>query len=140
MKSSFPLKPDQLNRLLAIAKESNDTDTQKEIRESTICKDKSGAKLPDWIGRYKITRMLGEGGMGIVYRAVQEHPVKRTVALKVIKPGMDSMQVIIRFKNELQTLASLDHQNIAHVYDAGTTEEGRPYFVMEYVQGLPITD
>jgi len=142
MKSSFPLKPNQLNRLLAIAKESDDTDAQKEIhsRESSVLKDKSDSKLPDWIGRYKITRMLGEGGMGIVYQAVQEHPVKRTVALKVIKPGMDSMQVIIRFENELQTLALLDHPNIAHVFDAGTTEEGRPYFVMEYVPGLPITD
>jgi tetratricopeptide (TPR) repeat protein len=140
MKPSFPLKPNQLSRLLAIVKESDKTDTQKEIRESSVPMDKSCAKLPDWIGRYKITRMLGKGGMGIVYQAAQEHPVKRTVALKVIKPGMDSMQVIIRFENELQTLASLDHQNIAHVYDAGTTEEGRPYFVMEYVQGLPITD
>ena len=100
MKPSFPLKPNQLSRLLAIVKESDKTDTQKEIRESSVPMDKSCAKLPDWIGRYKITRMLGKGGMGIVYQAAQEHPVKRTVALKVIKPGMDSMQVIIRFENE----------------------------------------
>ncbi|UCH32845.1 MAG: protein kinase, partial [Candidatus Bathyarchaeota archaeon] len=115
MKSSFPLKPNQLNRLLAIAKEGGDTDTQEEIlsRKCSVRKNKSDVKLPVWIGRYKITRMLGEGGMGIVYQAVQEHPVKRTVALKVIKPGMDSKQVIIRFENELQTLASLEHPNIA---------------------------
>ncbi len=78
--------------------------------------------------------------MGIVYLAEQEHPIKRQVALKVIKPGMDSKRVIARFEAERQALALLDHPNIAHVYDAGTTESGRPYFVMEYVKGLPITE
>ncbi|MFC1762659.1 protein kinase [Planctomycetota bacterium] len=92
------------------------------------------------IGRYKLLSVLGEGGFGIVYRAEQKRPIRRQVALKVIKPGMDSKQVIARFESERQALALLDHPNIAHVFDAGTTEHGRPYFVMEYVKGLPITD
>jgi non-specific serine/threonine protein kinase/serine/threonine-protein kinase len=89
---------------------------------------------------YKIIKQLGEGGMGIVYLAEQTEHIKRQVALKIIKPGMDSKQVIARFEAERQTLALLDHPNIAHVYDAGTTEKGRPYFVMEYVHGTRITD
>jgi WD40 repeat protein/serine/threonine protein kinase len=92
------------------------------------------------IGRYKLLRVLGEGGMGVVYLAEQEHPIRRHVALKIIKPGMDSRQVIARFEAERQALALLDHPNIAHVFDAGTTENGRPYFVMEYIEGLPITE
>ncbi len=92
------------------------------------------------IGRYKLLRVLGEGGMGIVYLAEQQEPIRRKVALKVIKPGMDSKRVIARFEAERQALALLDHPNIAHVYDAGTTESGRPYFVMEYVKGLPLTE
>jgi len=92
------------------------------------------------IGRYTLLSVLGEGGMGIVYLAEQEHPIKRHVAIKVIKPGMDSKRVIARFEAERQALALLDHPNIAHVYDAGATESGRPYFVMEYVKGLPITE
>jgi serine/threonine protein kinase/tetratricopeptide (TPR) repeat protein len=92
------------------------------------------------ISRYQLVQLIGEGGMGIVYLAEQEKPIKRQVALKIIKPGMDSKRVIARFEAERQALALLDHPNIAHVYDAGTTEAGRPYFVMEYVQGLPITD
>jgi len=92
------------------------------------------------IGRYKLVSILGEGGMGIVYLAEQTQPIKRRVALKVIKPGMDSSQVIARFEAERQTLALLEHPNIAHVHDAGTAENGRPYFVMEYVKGLSITE
>jgi len=84
--------------------------------------------------------VLGEGGMGIVYLAEQQEPIRRKVALKVIKPGMDSKRVIARFEAERQALALLDHPNIAHVYDAGTTEAGLPYFVMEYVKGLSITE
>ncbi len=91
------------------------------------------------IGRYMVKAVLGEGGYGIVYLAQQERPFKRQVALKVIKPGMDSKQVIARFEAERQALALLDHPNIAHVFDAGTTEAGRPYFAMEYVNGLSIT-
>jgi len=90
------------------------------------------------IGRYKLLELIGEGGMGLVYLAEQKEPVKRRVAFKIIKPGMDSRQVIARFEAERQVLALLDHPNIAHVLDAGTTETGRPYFVMEYVKGLSI--
>ncbi|MFC1634416.1 tetratricopeptide repeat protein [Planctomycetota bacterium] len=92
------------------------------------------------IGRYKLLSVLGEGGMGIVYLAEQQEPIRRKVALKVIKPGMDSKRVMARFEAERQALALLDHPNIAHVYDAGTTEAGRPFFVMEYVKGLSITE
>jgi WD40 repeat protein/serine/threonine protein kinase len=91
------------------------------------------------IGPYKLLQQLGEGGMGIVYMAEQEQPLRRRVALKIIKPGMDSAQVIARFEVERQALALMDHQNIARVLDAGTTDSGRPYFVMELVHGVPIT-
>ncbi|MHC4207075.1 MAG: serine/threonine protein kinase, partial [Planctomycetota bacterium] len=91
------------------------------------------------IGRYELLSLIGEGGMGLVYLAEQKEPVKRRVALKIIKPGMDSKEVIARFEAERQALALLDHPNIAHVFDAGTTETGRPYFVMEYVKGMSIT-
>ncbi|MFC1792793.1 protein kinase [Planctomycetota bacterium] len=92
------------------------------------------------IGPYKLLRILGEGGYGIVYLAERQIPVKRRVALKVIKPGMDTKQVIARFEAERQALAILDHPNIAHVFNAGTTDTGRPYFAMEYVKGDPITE
>jgi serine/threonine protein kinase len=92
------------------------------------------------IGPYKLLSILGEGGYGIVYLAEQQRPMKRRVALKVIKPGMDTKQVIARFEAERQALALLDHPNIAHVFDAGTTEAGRPYFAMEHVKGVPITE
>jgi WD40 repeat protein/serine/threonine protein kinase len=92
------------------------------------------------IGPYKLMEQIGEGGMGLVFVAEQQHPVRRKVALKIIKPGMDSKQVIARFEAERQALAMMDHQNIAKVYDAGTTESGRPYFVMELVHGVPITE
>jgi WD40 repeat protein/serine/threonine protein kinase len=102
--------------------------------------DSPTALLGTRIGSYKLVSILGEGGFGIVYRAEQEEPVRREVALKIIKPGMDSIQVIGRFEAERQALAWLDHPNIAHIYDGGTTEAGRPYFVMEYVEGTPITE
>jgi len=91
------------------------------------------------IGRYKLLQQLGAGGMGIVYMAEQQEPVRRRVALKIIKPGMDTAQVIARFEAERQALAMMDHHNIARVLDAGTTDSGRPYFVMELVHGVPIT-
>jgi WD40 repeat protein/serine/threonine protein kinase len=91
------------------------------------------------IGSYKLLQQIGEGGMGVVYMAEQTEPVRRMVALKIIKPGMDSAQVIARFEAERQALAMMDHPNIARVLDAGTTESGRPYFVMELVHGVPIT-
>jgi tetratricopeptide (TPR) repeat protein/tRNA A-37 threonylcarbamoyl transferase component Bud32 len=92
------------------------------------------------IGRYKLLQRIGEGGMGIVYMADQEVPVRRRVALKIIKLGMDTRQVVARFEAERQALAMMDHPNIAKVLDAGATESGRPYFVMELVQGVPITE
>jgi serine/threonine protein kinase len=92
------------------------------------------------VGSYKLLSLLGEGGFGIVYLAEQQKPLRRQVALKVIKPGMDSKQVIARFESERQALALLNHPNIAHVFDAGTTESGRLYFVMELVKGIPITE
>ena len=91
------------------------------------------------IGPYKLIEEIGEGGMGTVYMAQQTEPVKRLVALKVIKLGMDSRSVIARFEAERQALALMDHPNIARVFDAGTTETGRPYFVMELVKGVPLT-
>ena len=95
---------------------------------------------PDKIGPYKILDTLGEGGMGMVYLAEQSEPVRRRVALKLIKLGMDTKQVIARFEAERQALALMNHPNVAKVFDAGATERGRPYFAMEYVKGVPITE
>jgi serine/threonine protein kinase/tetratricopeptide (TPR) repeat protein len=92
------------------------------------------------IGPYKLLEEIGEGGMGVVYMAEQTRPVRRKVALKIIKPGMDTKQVVARFEAERQALALMDHPNIARVLDAGATDTGRPYFVMELVRGIPITD
>jgi len=91
------------------------------------------------IGPYKLLEQIGEGGFGVVFMAEQEQPVRRKVALKIVKPGMDSRQVVARFEAERQALAMMDHQNIAKVYEAGTTDTGRPYFVMELVHGVPMT-
>jgi WD40 repeat protein/serine/threonine protein kinase len=92
------------------------------------------------IGSYRIVRLLGEGGMGMVYLAEQQEPIVRQVALKVIKLGMDTRAVLARFQSEQQALALMDHPNIARVHEAGSSPEGRPYFAMEYVPGVPITD
>jgi serine/threonine protein kinase len=97
-------------------------------------------KPGDWIGRYKLLQQIGVGGCGVVYMAEQEEPVRRRVALKVIKLGMDTKSVIARFEAERQALALMDHPNIAKVLDAGATDTGRPYFVMELVRGTKITD
>ena len=94
----------------------------------------------DRIGRYKLLDQIGEGGFGVVYIAEQQEPVRRRVALKIIKLGMDTKQVIGRFEAERQALALMDHPNIAKVFDAGATASGRPYFVMELVKGERITD
>jgi serine/threonine protein kinase len=99
-----------------------------------------GEKTGDWIGRYKLLQQIGEGGCGVVFMAEQEKPVRRKVAIKIVKPGMDTKTVIARFEAERQALALMDHPNIAHVLDAGATESGRPYFVMELVRGVKITD
>jgi len=143
--SIFALGPEQLDRLLSIGTggdlqknekpEGEDHSAEENTILSEIVEQPGG-----WIDRYQLLSVLGEGGMGIVYLAEQEEPIKRQVALKVIKPGMDSEQIIARFEAEKQALALLDHPNIARIFDAGTTELGRPYFVMEHVEGEPITD
>jgi serine/threonine protein kinase/tetratricopeptide (TPR) repeat protein len=104
----------------------------REVLPTETCGDK--------IGPYKLLQQIGEGGCGVVYMAEQEEPIRRRVALKVIKLGMDTKQVIARFEAERQALALMDHPNIARVFDAGATETGRPYFVMELVRGVKITD
>ena len=110
---------------------SSDTGTTAEPASSTI-----GTILA---GRYKLLQQIGEGGMGTVFMAEQSVPVKRMVAVKIIKAGMDTAQVIARFEAERQALAMMDHPSIAKVLDAGATETGRPFFVMELVKGVPIT-
>jgi serine/threonine protein kinase len=103
--------------------------------------DRAIAERPGTIiGHYKILQQIGEGGMGVVFMAEQSEPIQRTVALKIIKPGMDTRQVIARFEAERQALAMMDHPNIAKVLDAGTTSNGRSFFVMELVKGVPITE
>jgi serine/threonine protein kinase/tetratricopeptide (TPR) repeat protein len=106
----------------------------------TIESARSRERNGDSIGRYKLLEVIGEGGFGVVWMAEQREPVKRRVALKVIKLGMDTRQVIARFEAERQALALMDHPNIARVFDAGSTEAGRPYFVMEYIKGVPILE
>jgi len=106
------------------------------VRVTLLSEEQPGTS----IGHYKLLEKIGEGGCGVVYVAGQEEPIRRRVALKVIKPGMDTRQVIARFEAERQALAMMDHPNIAKVLEAGTTENGRPYFVMELVRGIRITD
>ena len=106
------------------------------VRPNVLPTEKPG----DRIGRYKLLEQIGEGGCGVVYMADQEEPVRRRVALKVIKLGMDTKQVIARFEAERQALAMMDHPNIAKVLDGGATDTGRPFFVMELVRGIKITD
>jgi serine/threonine protein kinase len=107
---------------------------------ATIIGDKPPEQVGSVIGAYKLLQQIGEGGFGVVYMAEQEKPVRRTVALKIIKPGMDTAQVIARFESERQALALMDHPSIARVLDAGATSSGHPYFVMELVRGVPITE
>jgi eukaryotic-like serine/threonine-protein kinase len=112
--------------------------------DSTV-KVQTADKQPDEaegqsFGRYKLLEKLGEGGFGAVWLAEQKEPVRRKVALKIIKLGMDTKAVVARFDAERQALAMMDHPNIAKVFDAGATESGRPYFVMELVRGIRITD
>jgi len=110
------------------------------LDESTSACSYTDASIGSWIGLYKLVQWLGEGGGGVVYMAEQEEPVQRQVALKIIKLGMDTRRVIARFEAERQVLALMNHPNIAHVLDAGATETGRPFFVMELVHGVRITD
>jgi serine/threonine protein kinase len=135
--STFGSDPDRLRRLLSVGVETHmPAETSGAVDPLDILLEKPGAR----VGRYEILRVLGEGGMGIVYLAQQHEPIKRQVALKVIKPGMDTRQVIARFEAEQQALAMIDHPHVARVYDGGVTASGRPYFVMEYVAGVPITE
>jgi non-specific serine/threonine protein kinase/serine/threonine-protein kinase len=107
---------------------------------ATILAARQEKTLGSTIGPYRLVRQLGEGGMGVVYQAQQFQPIRRDVALKIIKLGMDSKRIIARFESERQALAMMDHANIAHVFDAGTTETGLPFFVMELVHGVPVTE
>ncbi|MEQ8767396.1 MAG: protein kinase [Planctomycetota bacterium] len=95
--------------------------------------------MPERIGPYRILEVIGEGGMGIVYSAEQREPLRRRVAIKVLKLGMDSEEVLVRFEAERQAMALMDHPSVAKALDAGVTEQGRTYFVMELVKGLPLT-
>jgi serine/threonine protein kinase len=113
-------------------------DQNRPSTESTVPQPQS--RVHERIGPYRILELLGEGGMGSVYLVAQEAPIRRRVALKLIKLGMDSAQVLARFESERQALALMSHTGVAKVFDAGLTPNGRPYFVMEYVAGLPITD
>ncbi len=101
---------------------------------------RGSSAMPENVGHYRLIQKLGEGGMGEVYEAEQTDPVRRRVALKVIKWGMDTREVVARFETERQALALMDHPNIAKVFEAGATPEGRPFFAMEFVRGIPITD
>jgi serine/threonine protein kinase len=134
--SVFGVPPEKLDRLILFGLEPP---AAQQDATPTASVDMLLEKVGSWIQGYRLIDLLGEGGMGMVYLAEQTVPMRRRVALKVIKPGMDSKRVIARFEAERQALALLDHPNIAHVYDAGTTDSGRPYFVMEHVKGLPIT-
>lgn len=123
--------------LLSNQRKSKSSD--EEIR-ATKTVPPSSRSAPEVIGNYRIIQKLGEGGMGEVYEAEQTAPIRRRVALKIIKWGMDTDQVVARFESERQALALMDHPNIAKVFDAGATDRGRPYFAMEYVKGMPITE
>src|SRR5215813_3826141 len=116
-------------------------DTSLSAEESETQTIGATATVPgdDDFGRYQVVRPIGEGGMGSVYLAEQLEPIRRRVALKVVKLGMDTAQVLARFDNERQALAMMDHPNVAQIFDAGATTRGRPYFVMEYIEGAPIT-
>jgi tetratricopeptide (TPR) repeat protein/serine/threonine protein kinase len=109
-------------------------------QQATVDEPALGERPGTVVGSYKLLEQIGEGGFGVVFMAEQQQPVRRKVALKVLKPGMDSRQVTARFEAERQALALMDHPNIATVLDGGTTGGGRPYFVMELVKGVPITD
>jgi serine/threonine protein kinase len=126
-----------VEKLLALASEFGDTHHENDGRR--ILSEAEQPSLPESVGPYQILAQIGEGGYGTVYRARQTEPVRREVAVKVIKLGLDTRQTMARFQAERQALAMLDHPNIAQILDAGATQEGRPYFVMELVRGEKIT-
>src|SRR5262249_27177879 len=130
-----------VEQFLALDREANEYLEVPAALEAVACDSRSPDEEPgSTVGRYRLMEVIGEGGMGVVYVAVQTEPVRRRGALKVIKPGMDTRQVFARFEAERQALAMMDHPNIATAYDAGMTPAGRPYFVMELVRGLPFTE
>ena len=124
----------------AFLQDRADQQAKSSIAMATSANGQSGEMCGDYVGRYKLLQQIGEGGCGVVYMAEQQEPVHRRVALKVIKLGMDTREVIARFEAERQALAMMDHPNIAKVFDAGATDTGRPYFVMDLVRGVKITD
>jgi serine/threonine protein kinase/Tfp pilus assembly protein PilF len=126
---------DRVDRLL----QAFDSDASK-LGETNLTVVSPGTRIGGRIGRFRILKMIGEGGFGEVWLAEQTEPVRRRVAVKIIKRGMDSAQVVARFEAERQALAMMEHPNIARVYDGGETDEGRLYFVMELVKGMPITE
>jgi len=126
--------------LMSTVEANNDSPLNGRDAGATSSFSATGAAPIGQIGSYRLLSVLGEGGFSIVYLAEQDKPVRRRVALKVIKPGMDTRQVIARFEAERQALALLEHPNIAPVFDAGTTDAGLPYFVMEHVKGVPIIE
>ncbi|MCF7763258.1 MAG: protein kinase [Verrucomicrobia bacterium] len=131
----------KLDQLLAEHYSSDSLLAGPAVEDITALEEKPLSEGPGTvIGRYKLLQQIGEGGMGVVYMAEQTEPVTRKVALKIIKLGMDTKQVVARFEAERQALAMMDHPNIAKVLDAGATDTGRPYFVMELVRGVPITE
>jgi serine/threonine protein kinase len=126
--------------LLKLGLESQGSEPRTDSWAHAPKSSKQEDQTPGAIGPYRILEILGEGGMGVVYLAEQVEPIRRRVALKVVKPGMDTREVLARFDAERQALAVMNHTNVAKVFDAGVTEQGRPYFVMEYVPGIRITE
>jgi serine/threonine protein kinase len=113
------------------------SDQPTELPQTRASASIAPALKPSHFGDYRLIRKIGEGGMGEVWEARQERPLTRTVAIKLIKAGMDSWEVVSRFEAERQALALMQHPHIAHVFEAGATDQGRPYFAMEFVEGVP---
>ena len=134
-----PLLRERVDAMLRFQNENSSFLAEPSFDHNIII-EPTGETIGSTIGKYKLLEQIGEGGFGTVYLAKQLEPVVRKVALKIVKLGMDTRQVIARFNAEQQALAMMNHPNIAQVFDAGATEHGRPYFVMELVRGVPITD
>jgi serine/threonine protein kinase/tetratricopeptide (TPR) repeat protein len=134
-----PALRERIERLLARHAEAEGLHDPAATGGSRPSAEPAGERPGSLIGPYKLVEQIGEGGFGVVFLAEQQHPVRRTVAVKVLKPGMDTAQVVARFEAERQALALMEHPNIAQVLDGGETTTGRPYFVMELVKGVPIT-
>ncbi|MFK7818166.1 MAG: serine/threonine protein kinase, partial [Planctomycetaceae bacterium] len=130
----------RIDELLQLHEQTNLEVDQPLLDLTSGLKEQRSSQPGDAVGPYRLLEAIGEGGMGLVYMAEQVEPVRRTVALKIIKPGMDSKQVLARFESERQALAMMEHPNIARVLDVGETDSGHPYFVMELVRGIPVTD